>query len=164
MYEAMAPYGNVTYTEYDSTSHFCWNYAWSKTLDDDGNGVSNLEDAIDWMFNQSRKGTLDHTVDKAPLKRLMKKAEAASAADYDPKTLEKIARLAQEGETLLANVAATQEETARLCKKLPNGFPANRPVSVLNKGSILPKRGGIPMPGLRWTEIHRRSGTATPIP
>lgn len=118
MYEAMAPYGNVTYTEYDSTSHFCWNYAWSKTLDDDGNGVSNLEDAIDWMFNQSRKGTLDHTVDKAPLKQLMKKAEAASAADYDPKTLEKIARLAQEGETLLANVAATQEETARLCEKI----------------------------------------------
>lgn len=155
----------LTYTEYDSTSHFCWNYAWSKTLDDDGNGVSNLEDAIDWMFNQSRKGTLDHTVDKAPLKQLMKKAEAASGSRLRSKNIRENRQTGAGRRNRCWPMRRQRRKRQPDCaKKLPNGFPANRPVSVLNKGSILPKRGGIPMPGLRWTEIHRRSGTAAPIP
>ena len=59
MYKEMRKYGNITFTEYADEEHPCWNSAYSPTLDDDGNGVSNLDDLINWMFNQSRNGTLD---------------------------------------------------------------------------------------------------------
>ena len=110
MYKALAKYGSTTYTEYDSGSHFVWNYAWSKTLDDDGNGKSNLEDAIEWMFNQSRNGTLDHSIDKAPLKEVVEKAKSVSEADYDPDTLARIESAAAAGQQLLDSTEAAADE------------------------------------------------------
>lgn len=82
MYKSLRKYGNVTYTEYADEEHPCWNSAYSPVLDDDKNGISNLDDLINWMFNQSRKGTLDGSVDKAPLTQIVNDAKKENKENY----------------------------------------------------------------------------------
>ena len=74
--------GSVKYTEYADEEHPCWNSAYSPVLDDNENGVSNLDDLIDWMFNQSRKGTINGAIDKEPLIQILNEAKSAKEENY----------------------------------------------------------------------------------
>ena len=117
MYKEMRKYGNITFTEYADEEHPCWNSAYSPTLDDDGNGVSNLDDLINWMFNQSRNGTLDGSVDKAPLQQMVNDAKNAAEKDYDEEDWSLLQTTITEAEKALAPEIG-EEETKKACLNL----------------------------------------------
>ena len=101
MYDAMRKYGNVTYTEYSAEAHPSWNSAYSPELDDDGDGLNNLDDLIDWMFNQSRNGTLDGSVDTDPLAGVIWDVQQQEEADYSESRWTQLQAESQRAEKLL---------------------------------------------------------------
>ena len=101
MYDAMRKYGNVTYTEYSAEAHPSWNSAYSPKLDDDGDGLNNLDDLIDWMFNQSRNGTLDSSVDTDPLAGVIWDAQQQEKTDYSDSRWTQLQAESQRAEKLL---------------------------------------------------------------
>lgn len=108
MYEELRKYGNVTYTEYSAEAHPSWNSAYSPTLDDDGDGLNNLDDLIDWMFNQSRRGTLDGSVDMAPLAGVIWDAQQEKQDDYAASRWDQLQAERERAQRLLEN--GTQEQ------------------------------------------------------
>lgn len=117
MYQELRKYGNVTYTEYADEEHPCWNSAYSPVLDDNKNGVSNLEDLIDWMFNQSRKGTINGAVDKEPLVQILNEAKNAKEENYTEtvwNTLQADIQVAEAALDANVNKADTDEAVRKL--------------------------------------------------
>ena len=109
MYNALAEYGNITYTEYPDEMHESWNVAYGK---------DNVQDLIDWMFNQSKNGTLDGKTDTAPLEQIISSAEGLKEDDYTAETWEKITALKNEAENTINSGSLTDELNSYYCKNL----------------------------------------------
>ena len=109
MYNSLAEYGNITYTEYPDEMHESWNVAYGK---------DNVQDLIDWMFNQSKNGTLDGKTDTAPLEQIISSAEGLKEDDYTAETWEKITALKNEAENTINSGSLTDELNFCYCKNL----------------------------------------------
>lgn len=118
MYQALRKFGNITFTEYADENHLSWNSAYSNTLDDDKNGKSNIEDLVDWMFNQSRQGTLDGSIDKEPLRFVIRDAKAERASSYKTQDWENLQNEITEAEQVLENKEASEQEVKKEIRKL----------------------------------------------
>ena len=117
MYEAVRKYGNATFTIYEDEEHPCWNSAYSPVLDDNKNGVSNLDDLIAWMFNQSLEGTLDGSVDKAPLQQIINDAKAQVKDDYSKENWDQLQAQITVSEKAL-DPSVNKEETVKAIQDL----------------------------------------------
>lgn len=142
LYSKLRRYGNITYTEYPDESHFSWNSAYSTTMDDDGNGVSNIDDLIAWMFNQSRHGTLDGTIETAGLRQLVSLGENASSADYSAAAWKQLRAAVTQGRALLEKESITREEVQDACAALDNALNRARSNLCLNKPVTATATGG----------------------
>lgn len=117
MYEALVDYGNVTYTVYEDEGHPSWNSAYSPVIDDDQNGKSNLEDMIDWMFNQSLQGTLDHKLDVTPLQQVVKRAQQEKKEEYRFHRYQKLMKTCEQAQAFIEQ-PTTKEDMRTLIHKL----------------------------------------------
>ncbi|MBS6116624.1 dienelactone hydrolase family protein, partial [Thomasclavelia spiroformis] len=117
MYSSLRKYGNVSLVEYNQEGHPCWNAAYSPILDDDNDGVSNIDDLINWMFNQSKNGTLDGKVDKDPLISVLYDAKQEKEINYLPTQWNELQEIIKKAEILLNN-ECTDSELKEIIKKL----------------------------------------------
>ena len=143
MYEELRKYGNVTYTEYSAEAHPSWNSAYSPTLDDDQDGMNNLDDLIDWMFNQSRNGTLDGTVDTAPLIGVIWDAQHESESAYDAARYAQLQAECERAQRLLENGDEEQiKESIRLLDAIMRdpAAPEDASASMLERAVLRAQR------------------------
>lgn len=149
MYKALRKYGNITYTEYPDENHASWNAAYSKTLDDNNNGVSNIDDLINWMFNQSRTGTLDGKIDKEPLRAILKEAKAVNRNTYDDEEWYAIQTEITNADRYLEDDTASLQEINACIEKMDallkettasktSKYDINIPLSLITAGSDFP--------------------------
>ena len=117
MYSSLRKYGNVSLVEYDQEGHPCWNAAYSPILDDDNNGISNIDDLISWMFNQSKNGTLDGKVDKNPLISILYDAKQEKKENYLLTKWNELQEAIKQAEILL-NSECDDNEVKEIIKKL----------------------------------------------
>lgn len=118
MYKALRKFGNITFTEYADENHLSWQSAYSNTLDDDKDGTSNIEDLVDWMFNQSRQGTLDGSVDKEPLRFVIRDAKAENKSSYKTQDWENLQNEMKAAEQILEDTEANEETVKKEIRKL----------------------------------------------
>lgn len=133
MYDVMREGGNITYVEYPTERHLSWNSAWSPKLDDDGDGKNNLDDLIEWMFNQSKHGPLDGKTEKDPLKQLVSLANAADASTYSAKTIEELSAAAAQAQALLDQENPSKEECDKAARKISHLLDEKTGNLALNK-------------------------------
>ena len=127
MYDELRKYGNVTYTEYSAEAHPSWNSAYSPTLDDDGDGEDNLDDLIAWMFNQSRSGTLDGSVDTDPLSGVIWDAQQETQEDYRASRFAQLQAEAERAQRLLDDGDEEQiKESIRLLDAIMHDAQADQ--------------------------------------
>ncbi len=117
MYTALIKQGNVSYTEYEKEEHSSWNAAYSPYLDDNKNGKSNLDDLIDWMFNQSRNATLDGKANKEPLNSIIWDAKQEKEENYSLAKWERLRVAIQQAGTLV-NMDCTDDKIKDMIKTL----------------------------------------------
>ncbi|MEG1475754.1 MAG: dienelactone hydrolase family protein, partial [Longicatena sp.] len=118
MYHNLRKYGNISYTEYPNENHGSWESAYSNTLDDNHNGKVNIDDLIEWMFNQSRKGTLDKKVDKEPLAQIVRDAKNEEEENHTLDDWKSLQAEIVKAEALIASESATYEQTKASAKVL----------------------------------------------
>lgn len=121
MYSELRKYGNITFKEYEDEEHPSWNSAYSPTMDDDNNGVNNLDDMINWMFNQSRNGTLDGSVDKEPLKQIINDAKEVDKKEYNNDDWNALQTSIKNAEEAL-NPAVNEEITKKAVEQLDSAL------------------------------------------
>lgn len=118
MYQALRAGGNVTYKRYEESSHFAWNYGWSQTMDDDNDGICNIDDEIDWLFNQSRKGPIDGQTDIGPLTQLVSIAQSATSVDYSAEVLADLDEAVAKANTLLEEQNPDDAACKEMCRTI----------------------------------------------